>query len=110
MGMFDKDKEMGLLLTSFFGEREEFIVWSAHIGRDDFPTKLGPAKQAVLEVSRKDNPGERYTVSTLAGAIADKVQEADDGDFPAVVYWTTAPSRFTGTATVLQFLRAWDGS
>jgi hypothetical protein len=105
MGMFDKDKEVGILLTRYIEKREEFILWDARITREDFPTDLGPTPQTALTISRKGDPGTKTVVTTLASAIAAKVREAESGDLPAVVFWTTAPSRYGGDATVLQFVR-----
>lgn len=110
MGMFDKDKEIGLLLTGMFAEREEFILWHAGIVREDYPTKLGPAAQSELEVSRLNAPGDRFKVTTLAGAISAKVREATPDDFPVVVFWMTVDSQYGGKATVLQFMRPWGDS
>lgn len=107
MGMFDKDKEIGLLLTNLFQRGEQFILWSAEVVRDDYPTDLGMATQSRLSVSRIASPGERYDVTTLASAIGAKVREAEADDFPAVVFWTQAPSRYGGEATVLQFVKPW---
>lgn len=109
MGMFDKDKEVGLLLTSVVPMGKQFIVWNAGVTREDFPTKFGPSAQATLTISYPDNPGEKMDVTTLAGAIVDKVREAEDSDFPALVIWREAPAErsSTGKATVLQFLKAY---
>lgn len=110
MGMFDKDKEIGLILQSTFPQGRQFIVWSAEIAREDFPTDLGPATQAALEVSNLDEPGHRFTVTTLASAIVAKVREAEADDFPARVFWTVARSKkFNQDATVLQFVGPYDG-
>jgi|KBSMisStaDraftv2_1062788.scaffolds.fasta_scaffold01564_6 hypothetical protein len=110
MGMFDKDKEIGLILTSHMAEREEFILWDASILRDDFPTTLGHASQVGLEVSRMTGPRERFTVTTLASAIAAKVREAEVTDFPAVVYWAGIYSdKWQRKVTVLQFVRPYTG-
>lgn len=106
MGMFDKDKEMGLILTDWIDSRQEFVLHNARIVREDFPTSIGPATQTELEVSRMGE-GDRYRVTTLASAIAEKVKEADPSDFPAVVWWMQVQSsRFPDRqATVLQFVR-----
>lgn len=111
MGMFDKDKEIGLLLTSTFNQGEQFVLWDAKVDREDFPTRLGPTPRAMLTCSQIVNgrPGQRMEVSTVAGAIVAKVREAEQDDFPAVVFWRKAPSTrsATGEATVLQFVSAW---
>lgn len=115
MGMFDKDKEIGLILQRAFTQGEHFIVWDAQITREDFPTDLGPAVQATLTVSKSEAPQERFEVTTLASAITAKVREADPEDFPARVFWTEAPSRYkhggqTQMAAVLQFVGSYQES
>lgn len=111
MGMFDKDKEIGLLLTSAFSVGQQFVLWAARVDREDFPTKLGPSPRAMLTVSQivEGRPGPRFDVGTLASAIVAKVREAEEDDFPAVVFWREAPSTrsSSGKATVLQFVSAW---
>jgi hypothetical protein len=106
MGMFDKDKEIGLILTSVFQQGEQFILWGAHVDREDFPTKFGPSPRAALSVSKPDNPAQRLEVTTVASAIVAKVREAEPTDFPALVMWRTvqADRSPSGQAVVLQFL------
>lgn len=105
MGMFDKDKEIGTVLyPNWIGLQVPFIVWGVNIKREDFPTKFGPSPQTELEVSKLDNPNDRYKVTTLAGAIAAKAREAEPSDFPAVVQCAQVPVD-TGQALVLQFLK-----
>lgn len=112
MGMFDKDKEIGTLITNWITMNTPFIVWSARITRDgDYPTKLGMATQSTFSVSRMDTPGDRYDVTTLASAIAAKVREATPADFPAVVQLAEVNSpTYGGKALVLQFLKPWTGN
>lgn len=109
MGMFDKDKEIGLILQQTIPQGEQFILWSAVISAEDFPTDLGPATQSRLTVSPLTDPKgtTRYDVTTLAQAIASKVREADPEDFPAVVFWTMVVSKTAGRsdAAVLRFVR-----
>lgn len=106
MGMFDKDKEIGTIITSFVQNGEPFILWDARIVREDFPTKLGLATQCRLSASKLASPGDRYDTTTLASAIAAKVREAEPGDFPAVVQLAEVPSpTYGGMALVLQFLK-----
>lgn len=106
MGMFDKDKEIGLILQSTFNQGEHFILWGAEVTREDFPTEIGPSPQVTLQVSKVEQPRERFEVTTLASAVVAKVREADPGeDFPARVFWTEAWSkRWSRQATVLQFV------
>lgn len=110
MGMFDKDKEIGLLVTNFAKLGEPFIVWSARIIREDFPTKMGLAVQSGLEVSKLTTPRDRYGCTTLASAIGAKVKEAEGGDFPAVVQLLMVESKFGRDALVLQFLKPYGGA
>ncbi len=106
MGMFDKDKEIGTIITSFVPTNEPFILWDARIAREDYPTKLGLAVQCTLVVSRLSSPGDKYDATTLASAIASKVREAEPDDFPAVVQLAEVPSpTYGGLALVLQFLK-----
>lgn len=109
MGMFDKDKEIGLLLNNTFEQGEQFILWNAEVTRDDFPTKFGPSPQVTLTVSKLASPRDQMQVTTLAAAIVAKVREAERDDFPAVVFWRLAPADRspTGSALVLQFVKAW---
>lgn len=105
MGMFDKDKEIGLILQSTFNQGEHFVLWGAEVTREDFPTEIGPAAQVTMEVSKAEQPREKFSVTTLASAIVAKVREADPEDFPARVFWTEAYSkRWKQNATVLQFV------
>jgi hypothetical protein len=94
MGMFDKDKEIGLLLTSAFNQGEQFVLWNAYIDREDFPTQYGPVPRASLDVSKIDNQraGQKFTVNSVASAVVAKVRDAERDDFPAVVFWRKAPS------------------
>lgn len=108
MGMFDKDKEIGIILQNWIPEGTPFILWSARILREDFPTNLGPAVQSGLSVSKLDTPGERYDVTTLASSIAAKVREADVTDFPAVVQTASVPSKWGREAFVLSFLKPYN--
>jgi hypothetical protein len=111
MGMFDKDKEIGLLLTSAFNQGEQFVLWNAYIDREDFPTQYGPVPRASLDVSKIDNQraGQKFTVNSVASAVVAKVRDAERDDFPAVVFWRKAPSArsSSGEALVLQFVSAW---
>lgn len=108
MGMFDKDKEIGIILQNWAADGEPFILWNARILREDFPTNLGPAVQAGLSVSKMDNPNDRYDVTTLASAIAAKVREADVTDFPAVVQTAHVESKWGRDALVLSFLKPYN--
>lgn len=112
MGMFDKDKEIGLLLTSFFQQGEQFILWGATIDDTPMQTKYGLSDVARLKVSKKDDPRQEFEVTTVASAIVAKVTDAEPDDFPALVMWRQAPSErsASGLATVLQFIAAWGGS
>lgn len=106
--MFDKDKEIGRQLTTEFKPHEEFIVWDA--GNAGYvETQIGGARKTVLRVSRKRTPGERFDVSTLGSAIADKVEQAEQSDFPAVVKWLEVNSTYGGKATVIQFVDDYKG-
>lgn len=107
--MFDKDKEIGRTLTSVFEYKDEFIVWRVHVDEGAVNTDLGPADKTVLLVSRLTAPDEKFEVNTLASAIADKAREAEADDFPAVVQLLQVQSNYKGKATVLQFVKPFDG-
>ena len=109
MGMFDKDKEIGTLLTSLFAIGEPFILYGVRIKREDYPTEYGPAPQTELRVAKRSNPEETFVVTTLAGSIATKAREAEKSDFPAVVTLGEAFSKkYNRKATVLNFLKPYD--
>lgn len=105
MGMFDKDKEIGRVLTSVFDYGDEFVLWNVNDG-GKVDTEIGEARKTVLLVSRKSDPNEKFEVSTLSSAIADKAEKAESGDFPAVVQVLKVPSKKGNDATVLQFVKA----
>lgn len=105
MGMFDKDKEIGLIVTRWIGLNDPFILWDARIVREDFPTDLGDATQSMLVCSRLTTPKDRYECTTLASAIAAKVREAEPDDFPAVVQLQEVDSKFNNKALVLSFMK-----
>lgn len=109
MGMFDKDKELGRQMVGAFNYGDEFIVWDASVDPDKVPTKLGAASKTRLYVSKLDKPFDRFEVNTLASAIAEKAAEAEDGDFPAVVQLIQVPGQGGSQATVLQFVKQYDG-
>jgi len=110
MGMFDKDKEIGVILQNWIAPNTPFIIWGARILREDFPTQIGNATQSGLRVSKVDTPGDRYDVTTLASGIAAKVREAEPTDFPAIVQTIYVNSKFGNDALVLQFLKPYDGA
>jgi hypothetical protein len=109
MGMFDKDKEIGIILNTWTSEETPFILWEARIIREDFPTNLGPAVQAELVVSKLDAPQDRYKVTTLGSAITSKVREAEADDFPAIVQTKMVDTKWGRDALVLSFLKPYDG-
>jgi hypothetical protein len=108
MGMFDKDKEIGLALTREFANNEEFALYGVSVQENAVQTDFGWAAKTTLTVARLDTnarPGPQFQVTTLGGAIADKAREADADDFPCVVKWITVPSKAGQDATVLQWVR-----
>lgn len=106
MGMFDKDKEIGTVITNLYPLGQAFIVWGVRIKREDYPTTFGPTPQTELTTSKLDSPNDKYEVTTLAGAIAAKAREAEPSDFPAVVCLAKVPaSKGDGDALVLQYLK-----
>lgn len=109
MGMFDKDKEIGRVLTDEFTERQEFILYGVSVDKKTVPTDLGEARKTRMEVAKMDDPSERFECTSLGGAIADKAEQAEGDDFPAVVEWRRVASKKGNDATVLQFIRPWKG-
>lgn len=107
MGMFDKDKEIGLQVTEVFATQEEFILWAVSVEPQAVQTDYGMADRTTMTVSKLSDPLEKFDVNTLGGAIADKAKEANPDEFPAVVYWLTVPSKNAARsdATVLRFVR-----
>lgn len=110
MGMFDKDKEIGLILTNEFERGQEFILHNAVVDAEPVKTDIGDARKTRLTVSKMDAPRDTYEVTTLGSAIADKAEEAEDSDFPAVVKWLQVSGRFGNDATVLQFVKPYGAS
>lgn len=106
-GMFDKDKEIGLALIDAFDKGEEFVMYDATVDEDrvEIPdSKLPPARKTRLQVARLSDPAEQFEVTTLGSAIADKAEEAEPSDFPAVCLWTTVKTDYND-ATVVRFIR-----
>lgn len=108
MGMFDRDKEYGTIITNFVKIGEPFILWSARIKRDDVQTSIGVASESELVISKTDKPDERFETTTLGSAIAGKVREAEPADFPAVVCLATVDTKYGKQATVIQYLKPYD--
>lgn len=104
MGMFDKDKAIGLVLTEMIPQGEEFTLWGARVLDGTVQTRFGNAETAELEVTRKGDR-DRMKVTTLGSAIVDKVKEAEPSDFPAVVMWTRVSTQAREQVLVLRFLR-----
>lgn len=104
MGMFDKDKEIGRQLTQVFKFGDEFILWNARES-GTVNTKIGEARKTELLVSKLESPDAKFELGTLSSAIADKVAEAEAGDFPAVVQLLQVPTDKGNDATVIQFVR-----
>lgn len=117
MGMFEKDKVFGgkRLVgddSAEFKFGDEFILWDGVIAAEnvEFDNDIGkPATKTVLTVSRLESPNEKFDVGTFASAIAEKVKEKEEGDLPAVVQVLQVPTDMND-ATVIQFVRPWDGS
>lgn len=107
VGMFDKDKELGLRIDTEFDLREPFILWDASVAPELVETSMGKARKTLLEVSRIEEPDVRLSCSTLASAIADKAEHAQSQDFPAVVELRKVAGRFNAEALVLQYIRDW---
>lgn len=114
MGMWDKDKQYGNNAEQALGIATPFVILGAQILPDKIPTRLGEADVAELHVQRigRDGfaEGSSFDVTSVASAVVAKVQEADDGDFPAVVELRRVRSRQYGTAAlVLQFVSPYYG-
>lgn len=94
---------------------EEVVLWDCrHVA--DVTTDLGVARKTELLISRIASDGttledEPFAVGTLANAIADKIEQRAEGDLPAVVIFFVTPSSKSenNDATVMQFVRRWDG-
>lgn len=86
--------------------REQFILWNAQPDRI-VPTKLGDARQSRLTISKIESgrAGKPFDVTTLASAVADKIEESEPTDFPAVVAWDQVATDKGNDAVILQFIR-----
>lgn len=105
MGAFDKDKEIGRELTTAFAEKEEFVLISATVKDKAVKTDYGMADKSTLTVRPLDGD-ETFEVTSLGGAIADKMKELTDDETPCVVCWLVVPSKQYGKdATVIQYIR-----
>lgn len=113
VGMFDRDKEFGLDVTDAFQLEVPFILWGAEILPGTITTEFGEARKVRLVVQRITTDdgghhkpdGTRFDVTSLHSAIADKVAEAEAGDFPCYVDIREVQSkRYGRTALVLQWL------
>lgn len=108
MGMFDKDREIGLPLTTAFNFGQDLVLWDAIDGgkvKTEINAEARKTRLIVSEVG-KDRI-EAFEVSTLSSAIADKaaMRTAEGSEFPAVVRLLKVPSNKGNDATVLQFVR-----
>lgn len=119
--VFDKDILYGgMRLDQAFewGEGQEngatFILHDARV-LGEVDTDIGTATKTGLIVSRIESPTDVLSVGTLSGPIGAKFAVVDDlkndPNVPAVVTVFTAPAKKEGhnDATVLQFVRKWDG-
>lgn len=104
MGMWDKDKEIGRRIDAVFNINDYLVVWSAQAA-GTVPTDLGEARKTRLVVSSVTDVDNRQEVSTLASAIADKVDGATDADFPVVCQLLRVPSGKGNDALVLQYVK-----
>lgn len=110
MGMWDKDREYGSRLDEMFpvgstGSSESFILWGATIDPETVETANGAARRTRLQVAPVGAPTEKVEATTLASAIADKVERARPDDFPVVACLRHVKSSFGGTALVVQLVR-----
>jgi len=105
MGAFDKDKEIGRELTTAFAEKEEFVLLSASVEGSAVKTDFGMADKSTLTV-RPVNGSESFEVTSLGGAIADKMKQLSEDELPCVVCWLKVESKQWGKeATVIQYIR-----
>lgn len=109
MGTFDKDKEIGLTLTTTIPKGEHFILWGTKVTDNAVSTKLGMAAKTELMVSRLSDPSERFVVNSLGSAIANKFREATAEDFPVIAIWTEVPTEYGNPATVVQWVSDYAG-
>lgn len=105
-GMFAKDRLYGgTRLDEWTDLNTSFVLWGAHVLDELVPTSVGDARKSILLVATMDNPYLVDECGTLASAIAEKVDEADESDFPAIVQLMKVKSATWQTdATVLQFV------
>ena len=112
-GMFQRDKEFGLDVADAFPLETPFILWGAMVQDETIATEFGQARKARLVVQRvqtDDNgnhkpDGQRFDVTTLASAIADKAADAEPDDFPCYCDIREVQSkRYGRSALVLQWI------
>lgn len=93
---------------------DSFILYHAKVV-GEVQTDIGDATKTILLVAKVDNPTELIECGTLSGPIAQKFATVDDlrndPRMPAVCAVFTTPSSREGysDATVLQFVRTWEG-
>lgn len=116
MGMFDKDKLYGgerLMKQDggHFDYNDEFIVHGVGPLKGTIQTDIGDANKTLMAISKIDSPDSLIVVGTLSQPIYNKALEAESSDFPAVVKVMQVPASNSAynDATVIQFVRAWDG-
>ena len=115
MGMFDKDKQFapdGRLDELYppgptdSREGSKFVLWAVQ-DKGEFETDIGKARVTWLTVSDELTPEDKRVIGTLSKPIAEKADEADPSDFPAVVKCLKVSTEFND-AMVLQFIREYD--
>lgn len=122
MGMFTNDllfggerldKQEWITIGESARESTQVLLLDAVIVSDEVPTELGNASKTNLLIAPLLEggtvAGEPVTLGTLAAPIAEKARQKTPGDLPAVVCFMTVASKFDNDATVMQFVRRWDG-
>jgi hypothetical protein len=123
MGMWDRDILYGgerldahVNVGETRQDAEEVALFDIVIVSDEVPTDLGNATKTALVICKLSADGTKtegkpLEVNTLAQAVAEKARTKGEGDLPAVVCFFKAPAGTEGfsDATVMQFVRRWDG-
>lgn len=125
-GLWDKAKVLsGLRMDQEYEPGTPFILYGMKtagiVPADVLPEGRGDGREVSKTVMLTQEvtpdgdggwtpvPDTEKVVGTLAGPIAAMQAEAGDDDFPAVVSWSTVPTKTQEKATVLDFHGMYEG-
>lgn len=104
--MFDKDKEIGASVLDAFGLGTPFVLWEARVADEQIETRIGLARKSIMVCTTLAEQKDKREYTTLASAIADKIEQQEPGDLPAIVELRKVESSKSPgqEALVLQFV------